>query len=44
MCGRARTGADMKNGGKKIEKWVSKSSWPKPTFYPQQERETYHKV
>jgi len=31
----ARIGADMKNGGKKIEQWVRKSAGPMPTFDPQ---------
>jgi hypothetical protein len=37
----ARTGVDVKNGGKQAEKWVRNSTGPMPTFDPQQEKETY---
>jgi hypothetical protein len=37
----SRTGDDMKNGGKHIEKWVRNSVGPMPNFYPRQEKETY---
>jgi hypothetical protein len=43
MRGGARTGVDVKNGGKKVEKWLRKSTDPMQTFDPRQEKETYHR-
>jgi hypothetical protein len=44
MNGGDRKGADMTNGGNKIEKLVRKSSEPMPTFDPQREKETYNRA
>jgi hypothetical protein len=42
--GRARTGVDMTNEGKKTKQWVRKSVGPMPNFEPQQENETYYRA
>jgi hypothetical protein len=43
MHGGSRTGDDVTNKGRHIEKWVKKSTRPMLTFELQQEKETYQK-